>query len=74
MVCSLQTAQRRMVGQRTVQLRLVRAFLRALPFLVPLARPADARSWKSEVRSQKSFGCSDHRPGRAFFAAAGATV
>src|SRR6266480_7610232 len=43
-VWTLQRTQWRMVGQRTVQLWLVRSFFRALPFLAALAGPADARS------------------------------
>jgi len=40
MVWTLQRAQWRMVGQPAIQLRLVRPFFRALPFLASMAGPA----------------------------------
>ena len=54
LVCALQTAQRRMVSERAIQLWVVRTVFRSLPFLAALAGPAGARSQKSEVRGQKS--------------------
>ena len=53
MVWTLQRTQRRMVGQRAIQLRVVRSVLRALSFLASVGRPARTRGPSSEVRTQK---------------------
>ncbi len=43
-VWTLQRTQRRMVGQRAIQLRVVRPFFRSVPLLAALAGPAGKRS------------------------------
>lgn len=58
MVWTLQRTQRRMVGQPTIQLRVVRSIFRALPFLAPVAGQATCGNPKSQIPSSKfSSGC-----------------
>ena len=70
--CSLvhpvQATQRRMVGQRAIQLWVVRPFFCRLSFLAPLAGPARAGDQRSAVSGQSSevkAGCCRHRHSRA---------
>ena len=53
LVWTLQGTQRRMVGQRAIQLRLVRSLFRFVSLLAPLAGPAANRNWKSASTDAK---------------------
>ena len=53
LVWTLQRTQRRMVGKRAIQLRVVRSFFRAVSFLASLAGPATNGNPKSEIRNPK---------------------
>src|SRR5439155_27385539 len=70
---SVAAIKRRMVGQRSVQLRLVRAVFRDRAFLAEMGRSAeDTRSQRTENRGQKGKRARDRsRDRRAFTAFSG---
>jgi len=49
-VWTLQRAERRVVGERAIQFRVVRPILRTLPILASVAGPTADRNPKSEIR------------------------
>lgn len=49
LVWTLQRTQRRMVGQRAIQVRLVRSLFRFVSLLAPLARPLTCPDRKSQL-------------------------
>jgi len=52
-VRTLPRAQRRMVGKRAIQLRVVRPIFCGLPFLASLAGPAAGGNSKSQIANRK---------------------
>ena len=72
MVWTLQGTQQRMVGQRTIQLRVVRSIFRALPFLAPVAGQAAGPNFKSKIPNRMFSSACDGNC-RAALTASGST-
>ena len=68
MVWTLQGTQQRMVGQRTIQLRVVRSIFRALPFLAPVAGQAAGPNFKSKISYRMFSSACDGNCGAALTA------
>ena len=69
LVHPVQAACRRMVGQRTIQLWVVRSFFLPLSFLASLARPAASGNPKSQIPNPKFSSTSIRDSGASLIAA-----